>query len=91
MAVIKQIIQNRWEEHRAFLIDIRIVRSIDKESRKFYTGKEASEITLGVALLIGSKLSRMLGNFFIGLDRPPYPIRLFNIEEEALIWLRQLK
>jgi hypothetical protein len=41
-----------------------------------------------VALLVGSPMSRAIGNFFIGLNKPLIPTRLFVSEPEALAWLR---
>jgi hypothetical protein len=33
-------------------------------------------------------LSRALGNFFLGLNKPSMPTRLFDDQEQALAWLR---
>jgi len=43
-----------------------------------------------VALLIASPLSRVLGNFYLRINRPETPTRLFSSEEEAGAWLRQV-
>jgi hypothetical protein len=40
------------------------------------------------ALLIGSPLTRAIGNFFMGLNKPLIPTRLFTSETEALAWLK---
>ena len=43
---------------------------------------------VAIALLVGSPLSRVIGNFFVGLNRSTFPLRLFTSEEEAIAWLR---
>ena len=35
-----------------------------------------------------SPLTRAIGNFFLGLNKPLMPTRLFTSEEEALAWLK---
>ena len=44
-------------------------------------------MTLAVALVIDSPLSRVLGNFFLGFNRPETPARLFTSVDEARAWL----
>ena len=70
------------------LVDLRAVRSQSAEARAYLAGPEATRISLAVALLILSPLSRMLGNFFLGFNRPEVPTRLFTSVAEAEAWLR---
>ena len=70
-----------------WLGDISMANSADKETREF-----AAEITPSLvealALVTDSPVSRMLGNLFIGLQKPAYPVKLFTNETEARKWLR---
>jgi len=75
-------------EARPLLVDIRNVKSVTGEARSHLAGEEGAKITRAVALLIGSPLSRIMGNFFLGLNKPSFPSKLFASEEEALLWLR---
>lgn len=43
--------------------------------------------TSALAIVTQSKIARVLGNVFIGLQRNSYPTRLFEYEEEARAWL----
>jgi hypothetical protein len=70
------------------LVDIRRSRGIDREARVHFSGPECARVNAAVALLIGSPLSRVMGNFFLGLHKPLVPFRLFTDEAEALVWLR---
>ena len=71
-----------------FLMDIRKARGISREARSMFASAEAAQIFAATALLIGSPLSRALGNFFLGLNKAQMPTRLFTDETEALAWLR---
>ncbi|MCB9679761.1 MAG: hypothetical protein H6737_31940 [Alphaproteobacteria bacterium] len=39
-----------------------------------------------VALVVQSKVSEVTGNFFLRINKPPYPMRLFDDVEEAAEW-----
>lgn len=71
------------------LIDMRLIRNQTREARAYYAGPETAEAISAVALLIGSPLSRAIANFFLGLNKPMMPTRLFTSEEEAIDWLLQ--
>ena len=79
------------EEKRLMLCDISRMRSMSRAARVLYSGPKAAEYTSACALLIGSAVSRMIGNFFLGLNRNPMPTRLFTSESEAIAWLRMHK
>ncbi|MBI1947164.1 MAG: hypothetical protein HYS27_15820 [Deltaproteobacteria bacterium] len=70
-------------------VDLRPIGSADSAARRYYAGGEVAEVCSVVALLIGSPVSRVLGNFFLTVDRPVAPMRLFTDEAEALAWLRR--
>ena len=70
------------------LVDLRAVRSQSPEARAFFAGPEGASVSSAVALLISSPLSRVLGNFYLGFNRPLTPTRLFTDAAEAESWLR---
>jgi hypothetical protein len=41
-----------------------------------------------VGIVIGNPLSRMMGTFFINVNKPKAPTRLFDDEATAVAWLR---
>lgn len=73
---------------RPVLVDLRAIKSQTAEARAYLAGPEGSAICQAVGLLIGSPVSRVLGNFYLGLNKPVVPTRLFTSEEEAQAWLR---
>ncbi len=71
------------------LVDAREIRSITKEARDLFSLNNRSSYVNSFAIIIGSPLSRIIGNFFMGLNKPRVPVKLFNSEQEALVWLKK--
>jgi len=69
------------------LIDMSAMVSITKEARDYYSSAAPAAYSLAQALITASPLSRLIGNFFLGLNKPPMPVRLFTSESDALRWL----
>jgi hypothetical protein len=74
---------------RPVLVDLREVRSMSRECRKYFAGPETAKVEAAAALLVVSPVARAIGNFFMGLNRPLCPTRLFTSEADALVWLKQ--
>jgi len=70
------------------LIDLRWLRSQSAEARDYFSAPEALLVSNAVALLVESPLSRAIGNFYLGFNRPNVPTRIFNDEAAALEWLQ---
>ena len=73
---------------RPVLVDLRGVRSMTRECRKYFAGPETAAAEAAAALLVVSPIARAIGNFFMGLNKPLMPTRLFTSEDDALVWLR---
>ncbi len=75
-------------ERLPLFIDTKTMKSISREARHFYAGEEAAKCASAVALIVGTPVSKVLGNFYLGLSNPHLPSRLFTSEDEALEWLK---
>jgi hypothetical protein len=75
-------------EKFALIVDTRNIKSITKEARDHFSmnGRESRVVIF--AILIDSPLSRIIGNFFMGLNKPRVPVKLFNSEAKAVEWCR---
>ena len=71
-----------------WLVDYRRIEHADHDARSRFATPEAAGLTSAMAILVGSTVGRLLGEFFARIQRPPYPVRLFDSEGEALAWLR---
>lgn len=69
------------------LVDLRGVRSQSAEARRLFAGPAASAVSLAVGLVVESPLSRVVGNFYLGFNRPETPTRLFTSIADAEAWL----
>lgn len=70
-----------------FLIDARKVNSITKEARDYLASEEGSRQIIASALVIDSKVGKLLGNFFLQINKPKIPLKLFTNKADALEWL----
>ena len=82
----KELIGN---EPRPMLCDLTNVVKMTQECRKHFAGPEHAEVFTKCALLITSPISRIIGNFFLGANKPLRPTKLFTNKEEALKWLHK--
>ncbi|MCH7964015.1 MAG: STAS/SEC14 domain-containing protein [Bacteroidetes bacterium] len=76
------------KEKTRVIIDMTAVFEISKEARDYFANERTASIQRATALLIGSVVSRTIGNFFLGLNKPITPTKLFTDPQEAIKWLR---
>lgn len=69
------------------LIDMGVVTEINKEARDYFANERTASIQRATALLTNSNISRVIGNFFLGLNKPISPTKLFTDANEAIKWL----
>ncbi len=89
-AMENSIAVNSFYKDKKFplLVDARDVKTMAKEARKhFSTNGRETKITC-MAIMVRSPLSRVVGNFFMGLNKPIVPARLFDDEQDAVDWLK---
>lgn len=80
----------RFQDREDFPIycDIRGLKSADKEARN-YLAKEGSSYARAVAVVVDSPMSKIIGNIYLGLNKPITPSRLFTDEKDAVEYLKQ--
>lgn len=69
-------------------VDLRGTLSMSRPARQYYASEEGAFDTLATALIVDSPVERIIGNFFIGLQRPRAPVKLFDVKDEAVKWLK---
>ncbi len=72
-------------------VDINNVKSATREARAFGAEAEYSRHLKAVAMWTNSRVGRIIGNFFIRFNRPPYPSKIFDTAADAQQWLKALK
>jgi hypothetical protein len=74
---------------RPTLVLMQDMARVEREARAFFASEEyMRRLSSQTALVVGSPVSRVIANFFVGLNRPTYPCRAFDDAELALSWLR---
>jgi len=69
------------------LVDIRGIRRSTPQARRVHPNAKTARL----AILVGSPVSRMLGNAYLGINKLPCPTKLFTKTELAAEWLLQGK
>ncbi|MDH5606154.1 MAG: hypothetical protein OEY93_04645 [Anaerolineae bacterium] len=73
---------------RPLLINLDNISQMDRSARSI-ASREMPRFASATAMVIGSPVSRVLGNLFLGFSRPAIPVQLFEDEVAALAWLRK--
>jgi hypothetical protein len=73
------------------LADARLHCSITSEARKYFAEHSVKNRFTAVAVLSDSLPVRILLNFYVNIDRPDVPTKLFSNETEALEWLNSFR
>ena len=69
------------------VVDLRRARTLDAETRHYYSGKKLTESFTAIALLVPTgAFGRMLGNLYLRVASPGVPAKLFDSEDAALTW-----
>jgi len=71
------------------IVDTRNIKSITKEARDYFSMRGRSSRVFAFAILIDSPLSKIIGNFFMGLNKPRVEVRLFTDENKAVYWCKK--
>jgi len=59
----------------------------DSETRNYNASEECNKYTIADAYVVGSSALKLIGNFYIKVNRPVRPTKIFSNETEALDWL----
>ncbi len=92
LEITKHLVKKRIEHSKGVsypcLFDITQIKQSTKESRD-YLANEGNELVIASALLVNSAVIKMAANFYISVNKPVKPTRLFTEKETALKWLSQ--
>lgn len=69
------------------LLNAKKIKNITKPARDFLASEKGCEGIIAGAILINSNLGRVIGNFFIQINKPIRPSKLFTDEIKAKKWL----
>lgn len=70
------------------LCDLTNVVKMSQDCRNHFAGPEHARVFSKCALIVTSPLSKIIGNFFLGANKPLKPTRLFTNVDDGLKWLK---
>ena len=77
------------KEAHASVIDITSISRLDKDAREFMVNTcNEWGTTAAVAFVSNSIVSRLIGNLFLTVSRPNYPVRIFKDGAAAYSWAK---
>lgn len=74
---------------RPLYVDIRNVMWLQQLAREHIGSDEVARWINAVGFVVSSLASRTIGNLLLNFTQTPYPIRVFNSEKDAIIWLKE--
>jgi hypothetical protein len=74
---------------RPVLINLSRINYITKEARDHFKGGKRQPTAPAVALIAKTSLSVLIGNFYLGLNKPDIPTKIFSDEKSAEKWLKK--
>ncbi len=86
VAAIEAMAQLTGGRQSPLLVDVHEQGPMDRPARTEFTRR--GDLVSAVALIVGTPLSRLMGNFFLSVSKPMAPTRLFDDEASALAWLQ---
>ncbi|MEJ8803304.1 DUF7793 family protein [Pontibacter sp. H249] len=94
LAIAKKCVQDRLnfigQETYPSFFDITRIKQSTKDARD-YLANEGNDLVSASAILVGSPMLKMSANFFIMVNKPQNPTRLFTDRKSALEWLEKYK
>jgi hypothetical protein len=70
------------------LVDVTWVWQYSEEARKIVSSEQFKNITIAMAVVVGYSLPiKMVANFFMKINKPLTPTKLFSNREKAKEWL----
>lgn len=72
------------------LSDARGSVRVTPEGKKYSADGKYSPLQKGTAVLVKNTIYQLAGNFFVGMQTPSFPFRIFVDEQKATEWLLTL-
>ncbi len=81
---------NKYGNKLNLLLDVNNVIGTSKRARDLGVSEVAIKVSARLSLVTDSVISKLMANFFIRVNPPPYPIKLVKDEKDGLKFLQIL-
>lgn len=85
------LLNGLWEKlgrGGVILVFFDLMAGQDADARRIYKNQSHS-LFRGTAFVGGTLMGRAIGSFFLGLNKPAFPVKLFGSVDDALAWARR--
>ena len=93
--IARQLVNDRLkisqEVVRPVLADTSNVKSVTREAEKYMATENATRCLSAAAILVHSRVTKLLYGIYISLSRPKIPTKVFADKQKAIEWLEQHK
>ena len=86
IAATEAVTQLMGGRRSPMLVDLHDASRQDRAALREFARR--GDVVSAIALIVGTPLSRMMGNLFVSMSKPLFPTRLFDNEASALAWLQ---
>ena len=83
----KLLAQNK--EIRLNISDLAVVTNMPSEVRKLFASPLPFKYLDKTALIVRNPVTRVIGSFFMGINKPVKPTKMFGNVEDAKKWLKE--
>lgn len=76
---------------RPLVADVRNLKYVDSEALKYLASEEAVQFVSAIAIIKETPIQNLFANFYLKLNKPRVPTRLFSTKDKALRWVELFK
>lgn len=87
---VKSLVEFTDNKPYPCLMSVLKIKGISKEAREYFANEGDAHL-IANAMLIKSPIMKMISNFYIMVNKPRKPTRMFTEKAQALEWLSQFK
>ncbi|EKD52435.1 MAG: hypothetical protein ACD_62C00022G0002 [uncultured bacterium] len=86
--VISAYIKSSKGDSVPTLVDYSKLKSMGKDAREFFAGRQCQGVVKAMAIVVGSPVSEITASLFVNLSKPKFPTKIFTNKQEAQVWLK---
>ncbi len=95
LEMVKEIVKTRLEfiNYKPTLLIVynQGVVSMDKKAREYLSTGDGVKEVIAAAIVVASPFTSFMANFFVSVNKPKMPVRIFSNAKEALKWLQKFR
>ncbi|AGA80444.1 hypothetical protein [Echinicola vietnamensis] len=73
------------------MVDISMIKEVTSECRDLFCHPDTGKFQQAVGIIATTTRANLIASFFLGFNRPKFPLGVFHEESSALAWLRAIK